>query len=372
MAESTADKGTPKVFAIIPGLAVMVLTLYVLRIFVEPWMNSAVIFGQKGWMVKVLHLNYILLAIITGMFYRNVIFGGKIPAWAEEGFRTTRLFIKSGVIMLGSLYTIQSLAKVGGVAITLIMCFVFGTILFVMWFGKRLGMDRSMIGVMAAASGVCGVSACIATSPAVRAKPADVALAIATVLGFGIMTMFISPFIGHALQLSDYQFGAWVGTGILNSGQVLATCLAYNPTIAPGTAVAYGEIWNVVRVISIPFVVFFITMWYWRAEAEAECVTLSGIIKSKFPLFVIGFFGMTALSSLGMLGAEGSSTLKLMREVMSWIFGLGLVGQGAYIDVREIKAAGGKPLQVGLAAGVLKYVLALVVVMLFVSKETNF
>jgi len=163
-----------------------------------------------------------------------------------------------------------------------------------------------------------------------------------------------------------------VGTGILNSGQVLATCLAYNPTIAPGTAVAYGEIWNVVRVISIPFVVFFITMWYWRAEAEAECITLSGIIKSKFPLFVIGFFGMTALSSLGMLGAEGSSTLKLMREVMSWIFGLGLVGQGAYIDVREIKAAGGKPLQVGLAAGVLKYVLALVVVMLFVSKETNF
>jgi uncharacterized integral membrane protein (TIGR00698 family) len=361
-----------QIAAIVPGLAVMVLTLYALRTYVEPWMASAVIFGQKGWMVKVLHLNYILLAIIVGMVYRNVVFRGKIPAWAEEGFRTTRLFIKTGVIMLGSLYTIQGLAKVGGTAIILILSFVFGTILFVMFLGRFLCMDRSMIGTMGAASGVCGVSAAIATSTAVKAKPSDVALAIATILGFGILTMFISPFIGRMIGLTDYQFGAWVGTGILNSGQVLATCLAFNPTIAPGTAVAYGEIWNVVRVISIPFVVFFITFWYWRAEAQGERASLMSILKQKFPVFVLGFFAMTALSSLNMLGEEGSHTLALMRNTMSWIFGIGLVGIGAYIDVREIKAAGGAPLKVGLTAGILKYVLALIVVLLFVSKEASF
>jgi len=364
--------GMAKVMAIIPGLAFMVFTLYLLRIYVEPWMAQAVVMGQKGWLVKVLSLNYILLAILTGMLYRNVLWAGKIPDWASEGFRTTRLFIKSGVMMLGSLYTIQGLFKVGGIAITLIFSFVFGTILFVIWYGGRQKMDRSLIGVMAASCGVCGVSAAVATTPAVRAKPADVALAIATILGFGILTMFISPAIGHMLNLTDYQFGAWVGTGILNSGQVLATCLAYNPNIAPGTAVAYGEIWNVVRVISIPFVVFFITMWYWRSEAQTEHVTLASIIRDKFPIFIFGFFGMTVLSSLGMLGAEGSETIHLMRQVMSWIFGLGLVGQGAYIDIRELRAAGGAPLKVGLAAGLFKYVLALVVVLLFVAKEANF
>ena len=40
--------------------------------------------------------------------------------------------------------------------------------------------------------------------------------------------------------------------------------------------------------------------------------------------------------------------------------------------VEPIKTAGGKPLKVGLAAGVIKYSLALLVVMLFVSKEANF
>ena len=371
-------KGLARVMAIIPGLAIMVGTLFVLRTYVEPWMKGAVVFGQKGWLVQVLSLNYILLSIITGIIYRNVFFGGKIPDWAEAGFRTTRLFIKSGVIMLGSLYTLQKLAKVGSIAIILIMSFVFGTVLFVIWFGKRIGMDRSMIGVMGASCGVCGVSAAVATSPGVNAKPSEVALAIATILGFGIMTMFVSPFIGKALSMSDYQFGAWVGTGILNSGQVLATCLAFNPTFAPGTAVAYGEIWNVVRVISIPFVVFFITTWSCKAEAAESCSTggskinMMQVFKDRFPIFVLGFFGMTALSSLGWLGSEGSNTLHLLRDVMSWIFGIGLVGQGAYIDFRELKRAGGKPLKVGLAAGTLKYVMALIDIMLFVSKDSSF
>lgn len=367
------DKGFfGKILAILPGLAVMIGTLYVLRMYVEPWMKDAVVFGRKGWLVQVMSLNYILLSIITGMIYRNVLFGGAIPGWAEEGFRTTRLFIKTGVIMLGSLYTFDKLLKVGGVAITLIVTFVFGSAIFVLWLGKRMGADRSVTAAMAAACGVCGVSAAVATAPGVRAKPVDLAMAIATILGFGIMTMFISPFIGKALSLSDYQFGAWVGTGILNSGQVLATCLAFNPIFAPGTAVAYGEIWNVVRVICIPFVVFFITAWYWKGEADAEHVSLGSILASKFPIFVLGFIGMTALSSLHVLGAEGSETLQLLREVMAWIFGIGLVGLGAYIDVRELKAAGGTPLRIGLIAGFTKYILALIIILAFIPKEGAF
>ncbi|MBG3877486.1 putative sulfate exporter family transporter, partial [Desulfovibrio oxamicus] len=162
------DKGLfGKILAIVPGLAVMIGTLYVLRVYVEPWMKDAVVFGSKGWLVQVLSLNYILLSILTGMFYRNILFGGRIPAWAEEGFRTTRLFIKTGVIMLGSLYTFDKLLKVGGVAITLIVAFVFGTAIFVLWLGKRLGADRSVTATMAAACGVCGVSAAVATAPGV-------------------------------------------------------------------------------------------------------------------------------------------------------------------------------------------------------------
>lgn len=367
-------RGVGALFSIVPGLAVMIAT-FIFAQWLENWLKPFTVFGFPQFFSRVLNLNYIIISIIIGVLYRNVLFRGAIPAWAADGFRTTRLFIKTGVIMLGSIYTLGGLAKLGLQAALLISAFVFGTVIFVMWLGKLLKMDRSLIGVMGAACGVCGVSAAVATSPGVRAKPAEVALAIATILGFGVMTMFVSPFLGNLLHFSDYQYGVWVGTGILNSGQVLASCLAFNPIVAPGTAVAYGELWNVMRVIIIPFVVFVITIWYWsgnKDEEGAQNISLWEILKSKFPVFVLGFVGMTTLASLGLLGQEGSETSHLLRDLMQWIFGIGMVGLGAYIDFGEIKAAGGKPLIVGLVAGTTKYVLALFMTLYFISKDAPF
>jgi len=356
----------------VPGLALIVVTMVVIRVYIEPWMSSAVVFGTKGWLVKVTHLNYILLGIICGMIYRNVLFGGKIPEVLSDGFRLSRLMIKTGIILLGSLYTFSAIVQLGSMAIFLIGGFVILTIILVLWIGTMLGLDRSMIGVMANALSVCGVSAAVATSPAVEAKASHVAYAIATILGFGIVTMFISPFIGHALGLNDLQYGAWIGTGILNSGQVLAAALAFNPNVAPGTAVSVAEIWNIMRVISIPFAVFAVTVWYWSGKTETvgkERKGLGTLLAEKFPVFVIGFMGMVFLTSMGTFGSVGlkggppaSDTIQMLRLWMTWIFGFGLVGLGGYIDINELRQAGGAPLKLGLIVGITKYVLALLVV----------
>jgi len=358
----------------LPGLALIVITMVVIRQWVEPWMAVTKVFGMKKPLTDAFHLNYILLGIICGMLYRNVVFGGKMPEIFSAGFKLSRLMIKTGIIMLGSLYTVQAIVKLGSMAVFLIGGFVIMTIIMVLWLGKVFGLDRSMTGVLANALSICGVSAAVATSPAVEAKASQVAYAIATILGFGILTMFISPFIGHALNLTDMQYGAWIGTGILNSGQVLAAALAFNPNVAPGTAVSVAEIWNIMRVISIPFAVFAVTIWYWAgqpSDAGKRQKSLGTLLVEKFPVFVIGFLVMVLFTSMGAFGDVGlkggppaSDTIKTLRLWMQWIFGFGLVGLGAYIDFKELAKAGGAPLKLGLIVGVTKYVLALVVVLL--------
>ena len=359
----------------IPGLALIVITMVVIRNWVEPWMTDAVVFGQKGWLVKVTHLNYILLGILFGLLYRNVLFGGTMPAIFSDGFKLSRLMIKTGIILLGSLYTVQAIVQLGAFAIFLIGGFVLLSIVMVLWLGKIFRIDRSMTGVLANALSICGVSAAVATSPAVEAKGAHVAYAIATILGFGIVTMFISPFIGHALGLTDLQYGAWIGTGILNSGQVLAAALAFNPKVEPGSAVSVAEIWNIMRVISIPFAVFIVTVWYWAGKEASEAARskkgLGTLLVEKFPVFVIGFAVMVLLTSMGAFGDVGlkggpaaSDTIKMLRLWMTWIFGFGLVGLGGYIDFKELAQAGGTPLKLGLIVGITKYVLALIVVLM--------
>ncbi len=358
----------------LPGLALIIGTLVVIRLWIEPWMAQTVLFGIKGWFVQVLHLNYILLGILCGLLYRNVLFGGQIPDVLINGFRLSRLMIKTGIIMLGSLYTIQAIVKLGSMAIFLIGGFVVMTVVMVLWLGKVFKLDRSMTGVMANALSICGVSAAVATAPAVEAKASQVAYAIATILGFGVLTMFISPFIGHALGFNDLQYGAWIGTGILNSGQVLAAALAFNPNVAPGTAVSVAEIWNIMRVISIPFAVFAVTLWYWSGKQDSGAGQREGLgtlLVEKFPVFVLGFIAMVILTSLGIFGDVGlkggppaSAVIQMLRIWMTWIFGFGLVGLGGYIDFKEIAQAGGAPLKLGLIVGTTKYVLALLVVIL--------
>ncbi|MDD5295859.1 MAG: putative sulfate exporter family transporter [Rhodocyclaceae bacterium] len=357
----------------LPGLILLIGTMVVIRLWIEPWMAVTKVFGMQKPLTDAFHLNYILLGIIMGLVYRNVLFGGRLPEVFADGFKLSRLFIKTGIILLGSLYTVQAIVKLGAMAIFLIGGFVILSIIMVLWLGRVMKMDRSLTGVMANACSICGVSAAVATAPAVEAKPAHVAYAIATILGFGILTMFISPFIGHALGLNDLQYGAWVGTGILNSGQVLAACLAFNPNVAPGTAVSVGEIWNIMRVISIPFAVFAVTLWYWAGheQPQGQRKSLGSLLVEKFPVFVIGFLGMVLLTSLGAFGDVGikggpaaSATIKMIRLWMQWIFGIGLVGMGGYIDFKELAQAGGAPLKVGLIVGATKYILALVVVLL--------
>ncbi len=358
----------------LPGLALIIITMVVIRNWIEPWMAVTKVFGMQKPLTDAFHLNYILIGIIFGLLYRNVLFGGRMPEIFSNGFKLSRLMIKTGIIMLGSLYTFSAIVQLGSMAIFLIGGFVILTIIMVLWLGKVFGLDRSMTGVLANALSICGVSAAVATSPAVEAKASHVAYAIATILGFGILTMFISPFIGHTLGLTDLQYGAWIGTGILNSGQVLAAALAFNPNVAPGTAVSVAEIWNIMRVISIPFAVFAVTVWYWAGKTEIEGgkqKSLGTLLVEKFPVFVIGFMVMVLFTSMGAFGSVGlkgglppSETIKTLRLVMQWIFGFGLVGLGGYIDFKELRQAGGAPLKLGLIVGVTKYVLALVVVLL--------
>ena len=330
--------------------------------------------GIEGWIKdnsdflgKVLKINHVIIVIIIGMLIRNTI---GIPSWAQAGVKTSRLFIKMGVILLGSLYSLAELAKLGATSIMLIATFMFATIIFTMWLGNRMKMHPGSSACLAAGAGVCGVSAIVAVAPAVKAKGEDIAYSIATILSFGIVCLFTFPILGHLLGLTPEQFGMWAGTGILNSGQVLAAALAFDPGTAdhPSISLKVGEVYNLTRVVFLPLVVLLITILYARMSDDKTVDTSSAknTFFSKFPLFVLGFIATVTLTSFGAFGPTepASADLKVIREIYGWFFSIGLTGLGLQISFAEMKKAGGTPLIVGSTAGFLKAALSLIVVLL--------
>ncbi|MBI4205685.1 MAG: putative sulfate exporter family transporter, partial [Betaproteobacteria bacterium] len=179
--------------------------------------------------------------------------------------------------------------------------FVLGSVGLVLWWGARRNLPNSMTGVLSSGVGVCGVSAAVAAAPVVQAKSLEIAYTIGTILLFGVLCMFLFPIVGKALGMGYIQFGAWAGTGILNSAQVAGAALAFQPGGIETLKVA--EIFNITRVLFLPIIVVWLAVWYVRREEAAarhvEKVDVMSVVVSKFPVFVLGFILMFLLSSTG-------------------------------------------------------------------------
>ena len=280
------------------GMFILMIAMLV-RWFVAP--EVAVIskaMGKVGDTGKYIHtilgLNYVVLGILTGIVIVNFF---KVPEWAKNGVRLSRLGLKTGVILLGTLYSAAELKNLGGLSIFMIGFFVLGSVGMTLWLGARRNIPNSMGGVLSAGMGVCGVSATVASAPVVQAKSVEIAYTIGTILLWGVGCMFIFPIVGHMFDMSHLKFGAWAGTGILNSAQVAGAALAYQPDGIETLKVA--EIFNITRVLVLPIIVMWLAVWYVKREQTGTKVSVSSVIYEKFPVFVIGFLLLFALSTTG-------------------------------------------------------------------------
>jgi uncharacterized integral membrane protein (TIGR00698 family) len=279
----------------IPGVLFILSLAMGIRWFAEPLviMMSSSLVPVLGFKIhKVLNLNYVVLGIIVGIIITN---SWGIPKFAASGVKTARFVLKMGVILLGARYSFAELAKLGMVSVWMIGFFVLGTVFFVLFLGKVFKQPKSMTGVLSAGMGVCGVSATVACAPVVKAKCSEMAYTIGTILGFGILCMFAFPTIGKLAGMNATQFGAWAGTGILNSAQVAAACLAFNAVDIKTLKV--GEIFNITRVLFLPVIVLLLATWFGKESGRK--LTFKEVVIDKFPIFILGFLLLFIMSSFG-------------------------------------------------------------------------
>ncbi|KAB2919222.1 MAG: putative sulfate exporter family transporter [Hyphomicrobiaceae bacterium] len=310
------------------GALFILFVAMLIRWFLDPlvavWSRAVgPVFGGK-YIHDVFGLNYIVLGIVAGILLVNTV---GIPSWAQNGVRLSRLGLKTGVVLLGTLYFLQEILHLGTASFTLIGIFVLGSVGLVLWMGRLMTVSNSMGGVLSAGVGVCGVSAAVAAAPVVQAKSAEIAYTIGTILLWGVGCMFVFPTVGKLLHMSPEAFGAWAGTGILNSAQVAGAALAFQPDGIETLKVA--EIFNITRILFLPLIVVWLAVWYVRREtavngaAQAQSVgamavsaprvSVGRVIVDKFPLFVLGFIFMFLLNLTGVFLPKGVSANDLWK-----------------------------------------------------------
>jgi len=311
-----------------------------------------------SFMIQI-QMTYVAILLLFGMLIRNTI---GIPAIFQAGTMAARPIIKPGIVILGAYYLWSDVLRVGVIGLLLVVAFVLGTAILISVWGRKGKVDDGLAGVMAAGAGVCGVSAAVAVAPVVNAKPRDFFYAIGTILLFGTLCLFTFPYIGKALGMSEPVFGAWVGTAILNTAQLVAAASWYGHD-----SLLTANIINIVRVGFIPLIVLWAIYFYvikpaTAAGGTAKKLNALQVVKDKFPIFILGFFAMVTLNELGFFSEDHRNILG--KDLLKVFFAIGFAGVGLNIAFGDLRKAGGKAFAIGFIAATLKAVLAAVAVML--------
>ncbi|MEG6615036.1 putative sulfate exporter family transporter [Peptococcaceae bacterium 1198_IL3148] len=336
-----------KVVKSIPGL-ILIIALSYLAIQTEGWMKE----NAKA-LKDALSINYVFIAIIFGMLIRNTV---GVPTVFEPGLKYSTIFTKTGIVLMGLKYTWSSFIAVGPAAMAFITVVLFGTVWGMFRLKNKFTLSDSLSGCLAAGYSICGVSATVATGPAIRAKGQEMAYAIASILVFGLGMLFILPAIGNAIGLSQQQFGAWAGVSIVNSAQVLAAGFAYGED-----AGLMAGIFNMGRVVLLPFVVLYIVMKVLGNESkEAGEINKTQFVLDKFPVFVLAFI---ALMTINTTGVFSEAEAKMGGKLMDYAFTLGFASIGLTTRFSDMKAAGKDGIVLGFIVAIIKAIVALAAVL---------
>lgn len=105
---------------------------------------------------------------------------------------------------------------------------VAGTLLIGMLIGvKILKVDKETSYLISSGTAICGGSAIAAVGPVIKAKPANMSVALAVVFVLNAIALFIFPSIGHWLGLSQQEFGTWAAIAIHDTSSVVGAGAAY-------------------------------------------------------------------------------------------------------------------------------------------------
>lgn len=278
------------------------------------------------------HVAPLTLAILLGMLIGNAA-GQRLPAATAPGLAIAqRDLLRAGVIAYGFRLDVHDLGAIGAHALAIAVIVVVSTLLIGTWIGRRwLGLDRDTALLTAAGSAICGAAAVLAVERSLRADPGKVAMAVATVVLFGTLSLLLYPMLQPWLGLSPRAFGIYTGATVHEVAQVVAIGQAIGPEVADSAVVV-----KLARVLMLAPVLVVIG----RLGRNDN-----GGGRAPFPWFVAGFAAVVALNSLVSLPAAVTDTMIVLSTLL---LATAMAALGLNTRLAQLRALGSKPLLLAL------------------------
>ncbi|WP_432710620.1 YeiH family protein [Pedobacter sp.] len=261
--------------------------------------------------VKNVNLEAVIFSLSLGLLIGNLF---KLPVWFREAL-ATELYVKIGLVLLGTTIIFSDILKAGSLGLLQALVVVLSVWYFAFWLCRKFKIDDELTMMISSAVSICGVSAAIATSGAIKGDPKKLSSVISMVLITAIPMMIFMPYIAQYFNFPQEVTGAWLGGSIDTTGAVVAS-----GTLVGETALQVSTIVKFSQNVLLGVAAFAISV-YWTytknpmAKDEQTKPTLS-VIWERFPKFVLGFVGASLLFSFVIspqVSAEFKGSLKSLQ-----------------------------------------------------------
>lgn len=325
-------------------------------------------------------ISAIFVAILLGIIIRNVI-GVPDPFLTGIGF-AVKYALRAGIILLGLRLSLTEALKLGAWGLPLIIACISVGLFVTLYFTSKLEQSTRLGTLIATGTGICGITAIMATAPVIKAKEDEISYAVANITIFGLLGMLFYPYLAHAVFPEEpVKAGLFLGTAIHDTAQVAGAALIYDQLYDSATVVDVATITKLTRNLFIIAVIPFVSMLFYRSEHKNGNGQAGRLPKwyKLFPLFILGFLLLSLLRTIGDATAASSGAAFGIFRPLAWqdfysfwssfgsTYGLGLAmaGVGLSTNLKIFKGLGMKPFYIGLIAALSVGAVSLLLISLF-------
>ena len=142
--------------------------------------------------------------------------------------KVSKYLLQYSVVGLGFGMNLQASLASGKEGMAFTVLSVIGTLVIGWIIGRKLlKVDRDTSYLISSGTAICGGSAIAAVGPVLRAKDSEMSVALGTIFILNAIALFIFPAIGHALDMSQQDFGLWAAIAIHDTSSVVGAGAAY-------------------------------------------------------------------------------------------------------------------------------------------------
>ncbi|GAC1601545.1 MAG: putative sulfate exporter family transporter [Hymenobacter sp.] len=258
--------------------------------------------------------------------------------------KLTAKLLQLSVVGLGFGMNAHAAVQAGREGLVFTVVSIFGTLILGYFVGKWLGLGRHVVHLISCGTAICGGSAIAAVGPVLRAKDEVMSVALGTVFVLNALALLAFPPIGHALAMTQNQFGLWCAIAIHDTSSVV------------GAAAAYGD-----QALQVATTVKLArALWIIPVSIGTALLFKQKGVKVQVPYFILGFI-LAMLANTFVPAAKSVGPLMVSLAKIGLTLTLFFIGAG--LSAQVVKSVGGRPYLLGILLWVVISVSSLYVIL---------